>query len=91
MAHRYDPPRNWDKDGMYLWQARQKGEREGNYKGLECEACQHFDLGTLRCAKDKRPRKRLMLDGPNPELHFHYTCPLFQFDSGEAIDRYLGV
>lgn len=45
---------------------------------LECEMCVRFDLEISECTKGKRPRKVLLLDGPNESMHVNKSCELFK-------------
>jgi hypothetical protein len=63
---------------------------------LECQMCVFFDLEIETCNKGKRPKKIMMLDGPNEYLHAHKSCQKFKrvTDTKEdmsGLDRYFAV
>ena len=67
--------------------------RDRLYPIYECNICQHFDLDDEKCLKNRKPRKYLLLDGPNEFCHAHFSCFLWEvceMDSSECIKNGLG-
>lgn len=48
--------------------------RDRLYPIYECDVCNHFDPELGRCNIGRRPRKYLMLNGPNEFCHAHFSC-----------------
>ena len=86
------------------WQKENKSKNAMTYADMlkkikthpECEMCEHFDMECAECNKNKRPRKIIMLDGPNEYCHMNVSCKEYsrfkktEYDC-QALNSYFAV